>query len=330
MSIHRLNASTMLAHSQAWIEDESLREQLTAHPLGAAMMEKIAEAHSDLAHKQGERSATAQHLDGLSESVTTLDAEHDSCARALYYHIVALVGMAEVDAARDSAADGSGQRRLAALRTLSARLFPEGLGIVRRSYLEEAGEVIARDERLTQAEHDLMAATPIGEHTLAELYQRWHRAGSELGRKSRERAMLRASLRNQGSATSPAVVLEAKRRWARTVAALVQIVELLPLEREVREALLGPVEESLRALARSSVSDTDAPESDPDAVPPDDGSGGDGSNGGDGGIGEDGPGDGSVLVGEADVAIVSASGNKSDAERERADNPAEAIAEATV
>ncbi len=276
MNLSKLNTSAMLAHSRVWMEDTSLRTQLATHPLGAAILEKIAEVHQDLGRKQSERNAAEENLEGLRGDMSALDTEHDSIARVLYHHLLAFIEMEEVNLVNDNGAggdgaDGNAQHRIDALRVLFGRLFPNGLDIVRRSYLEEAGEVVARDQRLTQAERDLMAAIQVGNHTLADLYQRWHHAGSELGRKGHERALLKASLRHQGSATSRAVLREARRQWIRTVTALFEIVELIPLDREAREAVLGPLEESLRDLASLPRNEDSAPEAETEF--PDDGAG---------------------------------------------------------
>ncbi len=245
MNFNVLTNRAMLVHSESWLTDRSLGKALEAHPLGKPILTELAEAHANLAKKQEQRGAAATSLRDLGEVMTGLDLDHDRYARALFYHLVAMVE----SAANDQAAE--------TFQTLLGKLFPEGLYIVRRSYTEEAQEAVLRDERIEQSDRDLMAVTQVGDYTLADLYDRWHEAGDQLGRKANEYAELEAAMGPELAAATASDVQTARRQWIKTVTTLFQIAELIPLAPGLLASLREPVEKSIRALGRQRRSTTE-------------------------------------------------------------------------
>ena len=207
MNLNVLTNRAMLTHSEAWLTDSELSDALKSHSLGEAILSEIAEAHAELHEKDEQRGAAASSLHQLGEVMAGLDLDHDRYARALFYHLVALVEAASNDDQAEK------------FQFLLGKLFPEGLRIVRRTYIDEAKEAELRDERIEQSDRDLMAVTQVGDQTLVDLYGLWQEAGNQLGSKAREYDELEAKLGHEAAAATTSDIRDARRHWIKTVTA---------------------------------------------------------------------------------------------------------------
>ena len=252
MSFKALSNQVMLAHSDALLHTPALRNNLDAHPLGAALAHQLQLAHDELAAKQNLREQTSVSLDEMSSEITQLDHDHDRFARGFYWHLGALAECAASPQEAESYLD------------LQARLFPDGLNVVRLAYLAEAGAIVELEQRVTPELRKRLGKIRVGERTLGDIYQAWVDAGKTLGRKVRERARLQESLSGSGTAVAEHDTRAARRGWVRIMSALMNTIDLIPMSKQDREAIIGPVEQSMRAVDRNRGGNDDVDENDDD------------------------------------------------------------------
>jgi hypothetical protein len=259
MNLSILPINVMLAHSDRWLNDLVLRAQLCAHPVGAALLAEVARVHERLAGQVERRRQLELALARLTELLARLDLVHDNMARAIHGVLEALIAAAQEPAAAEL---------YARLRDL---LFPEGLSIVTRSYMYEAGAIAALGARVT--DHDLaqMAEIQIGAQTLADWYHAWVDAGQKLGRHAHEREALLASAGRGGSASAATDTRGARYEWINVVQTLIGALDLMKLGPEAREQLLCSLEASVaRALRRRAPDELDDELDDQIPLPDDD------------------------------------------------------------
>lgn len=252
MNLSLLSTETMLAHSTEWLEQDELRALLEFDPLGQSILVKVAGAHDRLRKQQHQRTLTLRLVERLRDELEQLDATHDGAARAVYFALTALLhGL-------------SGDERVAAFSQLRDTLFPEGLSVVNRSYLDEAGEAVELEERVTPEMLTLLASVPFADRTLADVYREWIAAGKAIGQHAQQRARIQASLSTDGTAAADIDVRSARRQWVATVVTFLRVLDLLDLPEKARETLVSPLQISVKAALASR---SRAPASEPDAQP---------------------------------------------------------------
>lgn len=258
MNLNVLPANVMLAHSGYWLENEALLTQLTAHPIGAALLAEVGRIHGRLTGQTERRRQLVLALARFSELMSALDLTHDNLARAIHSVLEALIM-----ATRDP------DLREIYLR-LRGLLFPEGLSIVSRTYAYQAGAITALAARVSEADVAQLAAIPIGPETLADWYRAWITAGKQLGAHLHERETLLARTGRGGTATADVDTRAARLEWIEIVQTLLGAVDIMKLAPEAREQLQGPLEASISQALRGRGSDEPVDEVPSDDVPADD------------------------------------------------------------
>jgi len=235
LNLGLLSTEAMLAHSTEWLECPEIRAVLDVDPLSRSMLVKVEDVHLRLSRQQIHRSLSVRLVARLRDELEQLDGTHDRKARAVYFALSALLhGLDDAE-------------RVAAFSELRDSLFPDGLTVVNRSYLDEAGEALELEERTTEEMLALMRSLPFGAGTLADVFGEWIAAGKALGRKVQERARVQASLAVDGSAAVDIDVRAARSLWARTVGTFLRVLELLDLPAESLEAVVSPLQASVKA-----------------------------------------------------------------------------------
>lgn len=172
----------------------------------------------------------ARQIAALDAALQLLDTRHDRLLRGLF---LLTSGLAEL-------ADGEAEF----WRGLQARLVPEGLAGVNRSYIEEAEVAASVRSRLLPGDADRMASVVLAAgFTLDGAVTAWAETGTELGQKDVERAELRATDKR----LSVAVVGEARRSFSRIMGHLVSTLDFHGVGAEVREKLLSKLIEAVAA-----------------------------------------------------------------------------------
>lgn len=272
MNLSILPINVMLAQSWRWLTTPEIRQALAAHPMGAALLVEIEKVHNRLAEQSERRRQLEATLQRLTDLVTRYDAVHDNLARAIHGALEAI------------ALGTQNPERAAACRRLQSILLPEGLSIVSRSYIYEAGAIEALLRRVTDEVKAELAAIPVGGDTLADWFHAWVAAGQALGRHVQERAHLLKSTGRGGTGTAEVGNQEARRRWIGTVQTFVSALDLMELGAETRERILSALEASIDSALRArpgSDPEGDEPEGDEDEDAPGEGDG-DGDDLGDG------------------------------------------------
>ena len=241
INLQLLSAESMLSHSRQWLANKEVRALLEAHPLGKTAMAEIESAHEFLTETLVTWQSLNAMVTSLSNAIIAEDNEHDRFARALYGFLSALAESVETP---DEA-----EKYLEA----RAMMFPWGLSITQRSYTEEHHAVLEVDRRLTPPVRVLMDETRIGLGTLTDIYDKWIIAGKRLGAQVRERARLEASMVQRGGAELIPRLNDARGSWARAVRVLLSVIDVLPIEPEIRDRILEPlvrdVDDSIRVQA---------------------------------------------------------------------------------
>ena len=234
----------MLANSASWLGDETVVRTLESHTLGAAVLVEVGKSHENLATALGDRRRLRATLDRLSADLAEIDDEFDSSARALRGFLRAFAEVAVTPQLAEAYTDAD------------SLLFPDGLAVTKRSYLDEHGVVLEIEKRITADTRELLAATRIGTRSLADVYNQWIEAGKRLGEAARRRALLQSTTA-QTSDHKPSIdTKEARLAWIQTVRVFLGVVDLLPLTDDERRSVLGQlrhaVDDSLRSRARSA------------------------------------------------------------------------------
>ena len=238
MNFNSLSNQTMLSHSDEWLNDPETRGLLAAHPLTTALLPEVQRAHDGLAEKQGTRNRIFAELGQITGDLLAYDLVHDRKARGMHS---LLSGLAECLEDADEASR---------FVDLLARLFPYGLSVVNRSYIDEAGAVVEMQSRITDQDLAFMASVRVGEQTLATIYRDWLAAGAMLGRQARQRARLQQAIRKQGTAAADIDTRGARQQWIWSAGTLVSIVNMLDFSHAARERLLAPLQRSIEDAAR--------------------------------------------------------------------------------
>ncbi|WP_428265734.1 hypothetical protein [Haliangium sp.] len=263
MNLNSLSTNVMLHHSALWAEDAELRAQITATPVGAAILTLVEQAHQRLSTQSERRRLLDVSLVSLTELIAELDAIHDSMARAIHGAIDVLI-----TASGDSAEIG-------ALSQLKGMLFPEGLAIVQRSHAYEAGAARALERRVTKAELARLADIAVGRHTLADWFRRWVDAGKALGERVHERAALIERSGRGGTGVEQIDTRAARNEWIGVAQTFLGALGHMKLPAESTERILGSLQDSiaqaLRGRGDGAVPDDGEPGDDPGDVEPDPG-----------------------------------------------------------
>jgi hypothetical protein len=251
MKLNILSNEEMLGVSAEWLKDPQILAELSKDPLGIAVLKKIKSAHGSVATQTKLRAEIDAKLTGLNKRLPELDFSHDRNARALHNLLAALA-----EATTD-------EERAELYNQLRALLFPEGLRIITRPYIHEAGAIVGLETRVTPEILRQLESIRVGDLTLADLYQRWVEAGKALGSALKERASVQASISGDGMHVSSGQARKVRVSWIRAVRLLLDLVELLPLSDQARQDLLAPLVRTINeAVLRSGNGQSPVPADD--------------------------------------------------------------------
>lgn len=257
MALKNLSSETMLALSTSWLDPGRGRKALEDHPRATHYLADLAAAHSALlaASASPDASALPPEMIALSAEETEVDTLHDRKVRGL--HLV-LTGLAELTDDRAEAA-----------RLLGARdtLFPDGISINQRSYLDEAGNVSAVARRLDSSPETraLLLHTPLPHgKKLDDEVLAWLDTGERLGKLEARRVGLLHDRDASRSGSKRGDLLRARNRWSRVTHAFLAAIDLDDHPGDALEKnFIRPLREAEAKADRRA-----APGPDPDASDP--------------------------------------------------------------
>lgn len=255
MNLKALSVASMVVVSERWLTGEG-RKVIDGLALCRAMLGKLEEAHAGLLNLQPQRSALTDALKSARDAASRADDTFDTRGRGLFWGLQSLAALSEDP---DEAAGFDAAREA---------IFPKGLSIFVRTYVEEVGEARLAKERLTPALREALEAAPIGRVTAAEAFDRWLSAADDLEAALRARDAAEAALLNAADAVSLAAAQQAKLTWIRTTRALLNNLDLEDTDADTRAALLKTLREEVAREAKAAKDAKDAKAS-KDAKPAD-------------------------------------------------------------
>ena len=255
-NLKNLSNQAMVGATKGWVSPTEARSAMAGIGEVAGYLDRMAEAHNGLLRYQvtGETSPEDEQLKEMSDRALALDARHDRLARGID---TVLEGNTLLLNADDQTA--------AALANLRDRLFPNGMSIVNRTYLEEAGEVELARERLDTEDRALLVQVPTMNENLQEMVDEWIRTGTELGNLERQRIRA-AEAATSAEGVSRSDVLAARNQWIRVVRAILAGLDLAEgLDERTLTLILQPLKVAVEKAAQKSAPREQSPEAQPTA-----------------------------------------------------------------
>ena len=237
ISLRGLTTQSMISVTAAWLDPKRDRPLFNSLPLLAPLLPAIQSAHDALVANQKGKPAHDPEAAALQAEAMEVDAEHDRVLRGIHAVLGAFAELGDDDEA-------------AAYLALRDQLFPAGLSMITRSYVDEGAEAELVAGRLAKSDHALLAKLPIPGGKLKDAFDRWVSAAKRLKSIEAKRHKVEAS-----AATADTVrgndVVRARMAWVRAVRAVEVNLELeSKAEPNTRVALLGPLELAARKSAR--------------------------------------------------------------------------------
>ena len=233
MALNQLTIAEMVETTEDWARAGTpVRQAFEQIPALAGLIPTVDQVIDNLLATQ--RVPFVQTINQLSHARAKADRRHDCLARAVHVGIEAHIQLALAEGDLD---------RAQSLRRARDFLFPLGLGIVRLSYREEAGQASLLASRMNGDVEALLATMVLGSGTLLDTVRAWLRAADELGQLEAEFVAVqlpqnRVSLR------------DSRRAWTQMVTAVRTVAALAdPMDPRI-EAALGHIANAELAAER--------------------------------------------------------------------------------
>lgn len=181
------------------------RIAIEAVPAARGLISTIQRANEGLASSQAPSGSEAA---ALSDEMMALDVRHDDLVRAIDGRLESEYYATEDEVLRKI------------ITIVRAAVFASGRNIIQRTYMEEAGEVVMRDARVTAEHHAFLEKLTTYEgRTLEELYVELQAVATKLG----ELEKRRQQLDKDGALVTKS--REARYQWIRAINALIAVLE---------------------------------------------------------------------------------------------------------
>ena len=237
MALKKLSVREMVKFSGDLLSETSpQRAALETHPEAAILVARLQAAHEGLVAAQPPNDS---EIAELTEEITQLDLRHDALVRAIEGRLTSEIALAEIQS------DGGDTHD--ALRRARGVLFPDGLSVVRRSYIEQAGEAELREARMDEPVESLLRGMQSHDgRELRDVYGQLQEVATQIGALVKRRA----ELGEQGEKV--ARTHQARLEWIRVVNALSHVLEMLGVDE-------GPILGRIRGRARGRAPRRQAP-----------------------------------------------------------------------
>ncbi len=248
MPVKNFNLGEMKGLALQWTGPDA--EALQALDTGRRLLAFLREFLVLVAAHSAPESPVIRQLDALLQAADVL---HDRLVRGMYLILSGLMELADTE------------EELLRWQTLRNRLFPEGLAVVTRSWLEEGAAAGDLHTRLDDADRQLLNDTLLpGGRTLASVVTRYEDAGRTLREKNAERAGERSGQRraDQGRLS------QARNQFIQAVALMRTTLEFQnDLDPTIKDRLIGKLDEveklaDARAARRRASGLAEVPEDD--------------------------------------------------------------------
>jgi hypothetical protein len=241
MALNSLATEQMLFISHHWLQDSAPRNVLQNVPELAGLLPRLEQTHTVLETAQAASSAVRnQQLKALKEQSADLDRNHDRMVRAIHQ---VLTGLAE---------GTSDSQQAQSLLNLRDTLFPQGLGTVKLSYMEEVSEARMVEKRLSKANQTLLYSIPLPEKKkLNHWVEEWRQYAESLGDILNEIERIEKDHVFDEATVRPKDIHRCRVQWIRTVHALQSLLLVTDsLSDEQRARLIGHLEKAQQQVER--------------------------------------------------------------------------------
>lgn len=245
MNLNALTTQAMLVQSDRWLHNPEVHAALMKYALGIALKPQLVVSYEQLSLVQASRGKVYGDISALSARIVEVDQDFDDGARCLFFGLEALIA---------GARDQTSSTQFTTLRDL---LFPDGLSIIQRSFVDEGGAMLEIERRVTPEILRALDAIRLGDRTLGAVYRDWVAAGAMLRELTQKRAQVRASAARGGTALPAIDGRNARQQWIKTVHALLGAFELENLSDATRELLFGPLYHSVALATRGGQAEDD-------------------------------------------------------------------------
>lgn len=227
MHLSRLTTVEMVTLSQGYLDpSHPAHQSMASMPEVLGLLPRLRDAHQILLASQSPDDLRANNL---QREITALVAEYDDLAHGIDHLCQGMLLLAEQDEART---------RWERLREV---LLPGGHKVSHAPYQAEADNAALLEQILNglpAADKGLLKSQSVGKRSLFEVIERWIAAGKGLGEKELERQAVPVT-------PTDGALQEARNQWARTVGAIVAMLQMADMLGElpagIKEHVLGPL-----------------------------------------------------------------------------------------
>jgi hypothetical protein len=258
-NLRSLNNGEMVSVSAPMADTQSdARKAIDANPLTAAVAAKVVEAHDRLENLK--RPAVSTEIAGIIGRLADLDARHDNIGRGFDAVLTGLIYFC------------ADEKRAQELMALKMFLLPDGLKIIARSYLEEAGQLRNLKSTLSATHAALLKAIQADSTTLFARFEEWCDIGEQMRTLDLKKAELQGT---QPTGPTRADNMAARNAWIAAMNGLLAMADLAELPDATRQTIFGQLDALLERTSDrgSKPAEKPAPAA-PPAPAPDPSSGG--------------------------------------------------------
>ena len=253
MTLVALSIAIMIAITDGWVDPKKDRPLLETYPLLAGILPIMSALYHELLRVAVISSDFEERVRVLSEKAAAVNDEFDDACRT--FHSV-LTSLALV----------SGAERRALVEKVRDTLMPDGLAIIKLSYLEKSGIAETVLSQMKPEWQEMFEGINLDGQSLFQLFSKWTSAGQALGDISRQRSQLVDPNRN-GEVTA-GDAQKVRYKWVRTVHVLVRMLELeSDIPEDVRYRLLQPLRDAEAQYASKRNRNSNEDDSDEDNEP---------------------------------------------------------------
>jgi hypothetical protein len=242
-NLRSLNNGEMVSTSAPMADPQSdARKAIDANPLTAAVAAKVVEAHDGL--ESLKRPALSTDIAGIIGRLANLDTRHDDIGRGFDAALTGLIYFC------------TDEKRAQELLALKLFLLPDGLKIIARSYLEEAGQLRNLKSTLSAAHAALLKAIQADGTALYARFEQWCDVGEQMRTLDMKRTELQGA---QPAGPTRADNVTARNAWIAAMNALIAMADLAELPDTTRQTIFGQLDALLERTSNRGKKPADQP-----------------------------------------------------------------------
>jgi hypothetical protein len=212
MALNALSTRQMFRISDQLSSEQGHRPKLMKLKRASSWVDDVVQVHADIVTAHHGSLAEHGRIAGLRVKQKAADGDHDDLLGGLHLTLEAYEALARFI--------GLDPTKVARARI---ELFPDGLRMARRSYAEEAAEVILVEHRLSESSKALLAALGANGKPLSSLVDAWLDAARLVGKLEDEREAL--EVEHKAAKQKRVSLRDARNNWVEVIAKLRDAIE---------------------------------------------------------------------------------------------------------